>query len=203
VRRFFLEEVAPKLDGNVFLGLPAEEDGRHAGATGAPVPGTQFFDSPNPAAFMASMTNPMIDWDWPNQRRFREEGQPGSGASANARGLARLYASLVSDEGKDGLRFLSKAVLEEASRERICGIDQGSGGVGRYAAGFRLNTGSMGSNPASFGHPGLGGSVAFADPGRRLGIAYATSRLLNHSWQGADPRLAKLLVAVYAAESKR
>ena len=42
-----MEEVASKLDGNVFMGLPAEEDGRHAATTGALVPGTQFYDSPS------------------------------------------------------------------------------------------------------------------------------------------------------------
>jgi CubicO group peptidase (beta-lactamase class C family) len=49
-----------------------------------------------------------------------------------------------------------------------------------------------------FGHTGWGGSVAFADPARRLGFAFVTSRLLGFD-DGVDPRRARLLDAVYAA----
>lgn len=91
-------------------------------------------------------------------------------------------------------------MLEQAICERFTGIDQAMGAPGRYAAGFRLNDGLMGPNPASFGHPGFGGSVAFADPARRIGMAYVTNTMRNPDEQWIDPRLAPLLQAFYAAE---
>lgn len=103
----------------------------------------------------------------------------------------------------DDQPLLSRAVLAEATRERIAGIDQGSGGIGRYAAGFRLNVGEMGSSPAAFGHPGLGGTIGFADPARGLGVAYTTDRAMNPNWQHPDSRLQRLLVAFYAADAAR
>lgn len=201
INQFFADEVGSPLGLDIFMGLPADQDHRHVGSCGVLDSGTQFFDPPNLAAFSDSMTNPLIDWDWPNQRSFRAAGHPAAGATANGRSLAQLYAMLVCDEREGQAALLRKDVLEDAIRERICGVDQGSGGLGRYGAGFRLNAGTYGANPASFGHPGMGGTVGFADPARRLGIGYATNRIYMPNWFWCDPRLAKLLLALYAAES--
>jgi len=196
-RQFYAEELAAQAAGDMFLGLPEVEDMRHVGMEKSPAPSSVTFDPPLPAMFERAMSNPKSDLDWPNQRRFRAEGLPHAGASGNARGLAKLYAALVTSHTP----LLSPAVYEQATRERIAGIDQGSGGIGRYAAGFRLNVGNMGANPAAFGHPGLGGTMGFADPARGLGVAYTTNRALNPNWEQVDPRLLKLLVAFYVAEA--
>jgi len=69
-----------------------------------------------------------------------------------------------------------------------------------FAAGFRIGAIGFGQHVGAghFGHTGWGGSVAFADPARRLGFAFVTSRLLGFD-DGVDPRRARLLDAVYAA----
>uniref|UniRef100_UPI0030EE6997 serine hydrolase domain-containing protein n=1 Tax=Rhizorhabdus argentea TaxID=1387174 RepID=UPI0030EE6997 len=152
-------------------------------------------------AMAAALANPMIAWDFPNQRYWRAAGHSAAGATASARGLAKLYANLVSDDRRDETRLVSRTVLQQAIRERIAGIDQAMGVPGRYAAGFRLNDGAMGPNPASFGHAGFGGSVAFADPERRIGVAYATNTMRNPNPQWVDPRVAALLEALYAADA--
>ena len=194
--QFFIEELGAIAGGDAYLRLPQEADHRHCGVEKNPDLSTPQYDSPMPGPFMNSMTNPPIDADWGNQRSFREAGQPGAGASANARGLARIFASILDTEDP----LISPDTFAQASQERVVGMDRGSGGIGRYAAGFRLNVGTMGSNPDSFGHAGLGGSVVFADPARRLAIAYTTCRVINPSWQGIDPRLAILLRALYECE---
>ncbi|WP_340268635.1 serine hydrolase domain-containing protein [Sphingobium mellinum] len=201
---FYEEEIASKIDLDIFMGLPIEEDDRYAPMFG-PEEDTAAveFEVPNPEAMAAALANPMIVWDFPNQRYWRAAGHPAAGATANARGLAKLYANLVSADLPDEPRLVSGTVLEQAIRERIAGVDQALGGNGRYAAGFRLNSGAMGQNPASFGHPGFGGSVAFADPARRIGVAYVTNTMRNPDAQWIDPRVAALLDALYAAEAAR
>jgi CubicO group peptidase (beta-lactamase class C family) len=196
--QFFNEELGAIAGGDAYLGLPQEADHRHSGVERNPDLSTPQYDSPMPGPFMNSMTNPPIDADWGNQRIFRAAGQPGAGASANARGLARIFASMLDTDAP----LISLKTFTEASCERIVGIDRGSGGIGRYAAGFRLNVGTMGSNPDAFGHAGLGGSVVFVDPARRWAVAYTTCRVINPSWQGIDPRLAILLRALYECEGK-
>jgi hypothetical protein len=47
--------------------------------------------------------------------------------------------------------------------------------------------------PRSFGHPGSGGSVGFADPDARVGFGYATNLW---SFRPDDPRATNLAVAV-------
>jgi CubicO group peptidase (beta-lactamase class C family) len=143
-----------------------------------------------------TMTNPVIDLEWPNQRQFREAGIPSAGGSGNARGLAKIYAALVSNAKP----LLSDSVLKDATCQRIAGVDQGSGGIGRYAAGFRMNVGDMGANPAAFGHPGLGGTTGFADAKRELGVGYTSCRACLTKWQHPDSRLTRLLSAFYAAD---
>lgn len=200
INQFFMDEVAAKLGLDIYMGLPADQDYRHVGSAGDPDPATQFYDTPNMQAFTDSLTNPLIDWDWPNQRSFREHGQPAAGASAGGRSLAQLYAMLVCDEDAGHTPLIRRDVLDDVTAERIIGVDQCLGGIGRYGIGFRLNTGGYGSNPASFGHPGMGGTVAFADPTRHLGVAYTTNRIYMPSWHWCDPRLGRLLLALYAAE---
>jgi CubicO group peptidase (beta-lactamase class C family) len=201
IGRFFAEEVGEKLGIDVFLGLPSREDHRFTKMVSAMDDSTVAFDIPNPDVANAALSNPPIIAEWPNDRRWREAGLAAAGGIGSARGLAQLYATLVSDEPRGGARLVSKSVLEQATRERICGVDQCLGSVLRYAAGFRLNTGTMGSNPASFGHAGFGGSTAFADPARRLGVAYTTNKMLNPDWQAVDPRLANLVRALYVADA--
>ena len=52
-----------------------------------------------------------------------------------------------------------------------------------------------GAGPRSFGHPGAGGSLAFADPDAQLSFAYVMNAMqFNPS---GDPRSAALVRAVY------
>ena len=54
----------------------------------------------------------------------------------------------------------------------------------------------LGPNPGSFGHPGAGGSLGFADPKARLGFGYVTCRMGTHIL--LDPRARALIEEAYA-----
>jgi CubicO group peptidase (beta-lactamase class C family) len=55
----------------------------------------------------------------------------------------------------------------------------------------------MGPNPRTFGHPGAGGSLGFADPDAKVGFGYAMNQMNNEAL--LDPRPAALIAAVYAS----
>ena len=53
------------------------------------------------------------------------------------------------------------------------------------------------SGPGCYGHPGAGGSVAFADPARDLAFAYAMNRMATNL--AGDTRAQRLIEAAVAA----
>jgi CubicO group peptidase (beta-lactamase class C family) len=55
--------------------------------------------------------------------------------------------------------------------------------------------GRFGPNTRSFGHPGMGGSIAFADPDARVGFAYVMNRAGPDILVGPRPRV--LIDALY------
>jgi CubicO group peptidase (beta-lactamase class C family) len=204
IGRFFAAEVATPLGVDAHLGLPASEDHRQVEMIPPPAIESQTFDVPNPEAYRCGLANPVLDPEWPNNRSWRAAGLAGAGGSANARGLAGLYGVLANGGEFAGTRILSAKTIVEATKERIAGVDQGSGEYGRYAAGFHLNmmNGAMGAHAQSFGHGGWGGSIAFADPRRGLGVAYVMNQMLINDWGNVDYRLARLLSATYRALEK-
>ncbi|MBP01704.1 MAG: hypothetical protein CMM25_02680 [Rhodospirillaceae bacterium] len=113
----------------------------------------------------------------------------GSGTShTNARSMAKLYSSLVTDCKLGAKSLFSKEVLNLAMTESILGVDTVNEIEMRFSLGFELNypeVTPMGPNKHSFGYIGAGGSYAFADPTIRLGFGY--SHNFMHSCIGPGP----------------
>ena len=100
----------------------------------------------------------------------------------------------------DGVRLLEPETIERAIVEESYGPDPVLGMVSRIGLGFWLNcpTAPLGPNPRSFGHPGAGGSVGFADPDARIGFGYVMNKVGAFV---ADPRHVRLIDAVYGSLS--
>ena len=65
------------------------------------------------------------------------------------------------------------------------GIDSmGGRGYTRPHAAWRIWTGS---NPRTFGHPGAGGSISWADPDTRLAVAMTHNRMFRASTPEENP----------------
>lgn len=194
---FFAEEIAMPLGADVFIGLPASQDHRRV-----PMIPTTETAPPRPAlnkaALRAAMGNPPMDATMPNQRAWRAAELGGAGGSAAARGLARIYGALARGGSVDGVRLMGADTLAAMTRTRISGVDQVIGEEMTWGAGVILGgrNGAYGPNAEAFGHSGWGGSMAFADPVAKLGVAYAMNQMrLNLD---GDPRPARLVKATYA-----
>jgi CubicO group peptidase (beta-lactamase class C family) len=95
--------------------------------------------------------------------------------------LARIYAATIGDV--DGVRLLASATVETArtlvtpeNEPDACLIMPTTFGMGFMVHGpFSLFGG-----PGSFGHPGAGGSVAFALPEKEIGFAYVMNKMATN-----------------------
>ncbi len=118
---------------------------------------------------------------------------PGWNGVFSARALARMYAAFANDGVVDGIRFLDPETVAKAgevqthARDYVLGIHM-NWRLGYHAALVAART----QNAGAFGHYGVGGSGAFADPDTGLSVAFVTNRLGNALTPFADLRLATL-----------
>jgi len=137
-----------------------------------------------------------------NARIVRAAELPASNMVADARSLARMYAATVGDV--DGIRLLRHETveaacvvqtMESALFGRPDGMDAFAGLFDvPFALGFLRPSRLVRMLGArSFGHGGMGGSFAFADPDAGIGFAYVMNRLRT---DGNDLRAANLIEAV-------
>ena len=174
VAQFFHDEVAIPLDVDVWIGLPSEHHHRRSlmAAPWAEMAGKMPL--PTDPVVLASMSNPRTNPLKCNDPEWMSRGNGSADTSANARGLARIYGALAQGGEIDGCRLISPEGLANATRERHGGKDIVFTIYTRWAAGFLLNNrGMYGPRETAFGHTGLGGSFAFADPETGIGMAYA------------------------------
>jgi CubicO group peptidase (beta-lactamase class C family) len=130
---------------------------------------------------------------------FVQAELPSTSGIGDARSLGRLYAVLAAGGTLDGIRLCSPDSIARFTEERVCGRDAVWPVEFRIAYGFLRPHEPFAFSPTdtAFGHPGLGGSIAFADPEHDLAFAFVTRRLDAHF--ELDPRAARLIAASYAA----
>ena len=108
---------------------------------------------------------------------------PGAGGIGTARSLARFYAALIGAADRHGgtpgerlPALFSPAVLKEAMGPAVSGPDRVLIVNTTFGHGFFRHGGtSPMASPSSFGHPGRGGSLGFADPELGIGFGYVTN----------------------------
>jgi CubicO group peptidase (beta-lactamase class C family) len=130
---------------------------------------------------------------------YRELEFPAGGAVGSARAIARAYSAFAVREPELGL---SQATLDELTRfpdspelgwqDVVLKVETAfSLGYARPFGPFRF-----GSSERAFGHPGAGGSFAFADRDREVSFCYVMNRL--GFYLNDDPREKSLRDALYA-----
>ncbi|MBT2408252.1 MULTISPECIES: serine hydrolase domain-containing protein [unclassified Streptomyces] len=132
-----------------------------------------------------------------NDPAYRAAELPASAGIGTARALAGFYAATLGDT-QDGSRLFTPETAALASRELSAGPDRVLVVNTRFGPGYMLHgPASPLLSPASFGHPGRGGSLGFADPEAGIGFGYVTNGLAKSVT--ADPRAQALVRAVRAS----
>lgn len=203
--RVFADEIAAPLGLEFWIGLPAAQEPRVATLYAPPEP-----EDPKHRALLARFTGPdtflgqvlsgpsnLFAYGpmW-NTRSLRAAEMPSSNGIGDARALARVYAAAAGEV--DGVRLLAPETIARASAVEADGPDAVIRMPTRFGLGFMLPpTLSAACRAGSFGHPGAGGSLGFADPGAEIGFGY----VMNQMQMGitGDPRAAALVEAVYAS----
>jgi CubicO group peptidase (beta-lactamase class C family) len=113
----------------------------------------------------------------PNVPAWRSAEIPGANGHATARALAALYGRAALGDGS----VISRDGVLRCRTEQSHGEDLVLGVTTRFGLGFMLrqesHEGGRCLGAGAFGHPGAGGSLAFADPEARLGFGYVMNRM--------------------------
>ncbi|MFI0988838.1 serine hydrolase domain-containing protein [Streptomyces exfoliatus] len=132
-----------------------------------------------------------------NDPAYRAAELPGSAGVATARALAGFYAATLGPVN-GAARLFTPDTLALAGTEESAGPDQVLLVGTRFGPGHMLHgPASPLLGPSSFGHPGRGGSLGFADPDSGIAFGYVTNGM--RKTVTADPRAQALVRAVRAA----
>ncbi|GAA4314399.1 serine hydrolase domain-containing protein [Streptomyces venetus] len=201
-------ELTGPLGLDLWLGLPDTEAGRvgRAGRVEGPEPAgglrsrpkrsvTEAYEDPDSLTRRAfAAITPFPDQ---NDPAYRAAALPATNAIATADGLARFYATLIGDTA-GAARLFTPETVELARAEESAGPDRVLVVGTRFGLGYMLHgSASPFLTPGSFGHPGRGGALGFADPDTGIAFGYVTNGF--RKTVTADPRAEGLVRAVRGA----
>ncbi len=223
IGEFVADELAGPLGLDLWIGLPESEQSRVAPLVAPNIADAGGFDVSKldpeivpllgelAAAYLdpKSMTNRALsingafgftggDLAW-NTPAVWSSQIPAANGITNARSLAKLYASCVSEV--DGVRLLDEVTVKAATVEQSNGRDRTLVVPTRFGLGFFLSSSfSPLMGEGSFGHAGAGGSLGFAHPEHHVGFGYVMNKMSTEL--SNDPRTAGLIDALRAALPK-
>jgi CubicO group peptidase (beta-lactamase class C family) len=204
IGRFFAEEVASRLELDIWIGLPKEKLGDVA-VMRYPSNWAESFESDQEATARddlldSVLNNPVlyprdrVIWNSPELLRAEIPAINGVGTP---RSVARLFGCLARGGEIDGIRLLRPETIELGRVELSRGSNILSMGVRAFAVGFQLQTSArlFGPPADAFGHDGFGGSVLGSWPTERIGFSYAMNQM--NPDEPSDPRAQSLLSSLY------
>lgn len=181
---YFRDEIARPLGLDFHIGLPDKDHRRVAFITNVPPPppdaepnlGKIMVTQPESLTSLAFLNPPSHRIpDVANSPEWRRAELPAANGHGTATAIARLYGALARGGSIDGINVLSSESIERARTEHSRGPDEVLIVETRFGLGFMMPIpgAAMGPNDNAFGHPGMGGSLGFADPEAGIGFGYA------------------------------
>jgi CubicO group peptidase (beta-lactamase class C family) len=187
---YWREKFAAPLKLGIWIGLPESQNDRvatmYAAKAGKPAEPKQFyvdlvtqgtlarkaFTSPHGLNAISAMNDPVN----------RARPIVSFGGIGNAHSLAKFYAMLANGGELDGQTFFSEQSLNWMKTTLTDGIDRVFQIPTEFSAGFMRDSKQskrhiFGNSTQSFGHPGAGGSHAFADPENKISFAYVMNQM--------------------------
>ena len=212
--RFFQDEIAAPLGEDVFIRLPdsipnarlatLSPPSRVRMLTGFPLRLTLDTLNHRSNIYRALVVNPGagVYHDTPCVYA-RELEVPSGGAVGTARGIAHAYGAFACGGGELGLRPETLALLAAPAVPPTGGFyDECMKAEAQFSLGFMKPSDAWSfGGPRSFGSPGAGGALGFADPDTGVGYAYVTSQM--GTTLTGDPRDVALRHALHAAIGSR
>lgn len=214
----FAEHVAAPVEADAYIGLPEAHEPRVArlypastktrllkiiprAVTGLTLEGRVF------RAMLAKQSHTHIAFKNPAElgfkgvknfdtKRVRQMELPWANGVANARSLARVYARLIGADATDGNAFVRRETWGPI-QERQSWQDKDAvllKPIG-WSQGFVKDELHLFSpNSESFGHPGAGGNLGWADPVENLAVGYVMNSMDFHL---RSPRALAICHALY------
>jgi CubicO group peptidase (beta-lactamase class C family) len=175
---------------DIWIGLPEAEHGRvatiYAAKTGRPPEPEQFYrELATPGTLVRrTFTSPMglHAVSGMNTADARSRAIVSFGGIGSASALAKFYAMLAKGGELDGRRYFNPETIRKMTTTLASGIDRVFQIPTAFSAGFmkdppNANRRIFGPSPSAFGHPGAGGSHAFADPENGIAFAYVMNQM--------------------------
>ncbi len=209
IGEYFHREFADPLGLDAWIGLPEAEHDRVAtlypGRMSDPEGEEDFYrafadpQSLTRRAFGSPAGLPAVSGM--NAPEAWHAGWPALGGVGSARGLAKFYAMLAGGGIWEGKRYFTEKVLQAMSATMVSGTDAVFCMPSAFSACFMKDCPgsgrrrSFGPSNEAFGHPGAGGSLAFADPENNLAFAYTMNQMSYGVLPG--PRALDMVDAIY------
>jgi len=209
--QFFQDEIATPLGEDLYIRLPEEIPNSRLATLAPPGriemlvgfrPLRLMVEGMNPRSniYRALVTNPGFAIAHDDQHVYaRNLEVPSGGAVGTARGIAHAYAVFATGAGALGLRQETLDLLAAPAIPPTRGFhDECLKGEVQFSLGFMKPCENWPFGSArSFGSPGSGGSLGFADPAAGIGYGYVTSQM--GTTLTGDPREMALRDALYSA----
>ena len=137
--------------------------------------------------FVKAFNSSHFEINNPNSKDWRTAEVPSANGHGTAKSLSKLFGVLSTGCERDGTKIMNPNIIDEASKVVSNGPDT-------VLFGSKLNFGYCFMveqnfnkklnfapifNPKTFGHAGIGGSVAFGDLKNKLGYAFVCNRQQN------------------------